>query len=65
MISQKAIDQKIKFVNNTIEKIKCGTACESEISKACDTVYWLWKWKCIDRKKSGELADAITDALNK
>lgn len=62
-ISQKTIDQKIKFVNGVIEKIKRGTASTLEIDKACDTITWLWKWKIIDREESGKLADRISDAM--
>ena len=62
-ISQKTVDQKIKFVNGVIEKIKRGTASTFEINKACDTITWLWKWKVIDREESGKLADAISDAM--
>ena len=62
-VSQKTIDTKIRFINNTIEKIKRGTAMTSEIDKACDMIHWLWKWKVIDREESGKLADRISDAL--
>lgn len=62
-ISQKTIDQKIKFINVTVEKIKRGTASVPEIDKACDIVTWLWKWKVIDRDECGKLADALSDAM--
>ena len=62
-ISQKTIDNKLKFINNVIEKIKRGTATISEIDKACDTIAWLWKWKVIDREECGKLADRISDAM--
>jgi len=62
-ISQKTIDQKIKFINVTVEKIKRGTASIPEIDKACDIVTWLWKWKVIDRDECGKLADRISDAI--
>lgn len=62
-INQKTIDNKLKFINNVIEKIKRGTATTSEIDRACDTISWLWKWKVIDREESGRLADAISDAM--
>lgn len=62
-ISQKTIDNKIKYVNNTVEKIKRGTASIPEIDKACDIVTWLWKWKVIDRDECGKLADALSDAM--
>lgn len=62
-ISQKTIDNKIKYVNITVEKIKRGTASIPEIDKACDIVTWLWKWKVIDRDECGKLADALSDAM--
>jgi len=62
-ISQKTIDQKLKFINNTIEKIKRGTATTPEVDKACDIIYWLYKWNVIDRDKSCELAEKIADAM--
>ena len=62
-ISQKTIDNKIKYVNITVEKIKRGTASVPEIDKACDIVTWLWKWKVIDRDECGKLADALSDAM--
>ena len=62
-ISQKTIDQKIKYINVTVEKIKRGTASVPEIDKACDIVTWLWKWKVIDRDECGKLADALSDAM--
>ena len=62
-ISQKTIDQKIKYINVTVEKIKRGTASVPEIDKACDIVTWLWKWKVIDREECGKLADALSDAM--
>jgi hypothetical protein len=62
-ISQKTIDNKIKYVNNTVEKIKRGTASIPEIDKACDIVSWLWKWKVIDRDECGKLADMLSDAM--
>ena len=62
-INQKTIDNKLKFINNVVEKIKRGTATTSEIDRACDTISWLWKWKVIDREESGRLADAISDAM--
>ena len=62
-ISQKTIDNKIKYVNITVEKIKHGTASVPEIDKACDIVTWLWKWKVIDRDECGKLADALSDAM--
>ena len=63
VIKQKTIDNKLKFINNVIEKIKRGTATMPEIDKACDTIAWLWKWKVIDREESGRLADRISDAM--
>lgn len=63
MISQKAIDKKLKFINYTIRRIRCGTASMSEIDKACNTIAWLWKWKVIDREECGRLADEISDAM--
>lgn len=62
-IKQKTIDNKLKFINDVIEKIKRGTARMPEIDKACDTIHWLWKWKVIDREESGRLADRISDAM--
>ena len=62
-INQKTIDNKLKFINTVIEKVKHGTATMSEIDKACDTIAWLWKWKAIDREESGRLADRISDAM--
>lgn len=62
-IKQKTIDNKLKFINNVIEKIERGTATIPEIDKACDTITWLWKWKVIDREESGKLADRISDAM--
>ena len=63
MISQKAIQHKLDFINNVIKKIKRGTATMAEIDKACDTIHWLYQWKIIDREKSCELAEEITDAM--
>lgn len=62
-ISQKTIDNKLKFINGVIEKIWRGTATSYEIDKACDMITWLWKWKVIDREECGKLADAISDAM--
>lgn len=62
-ISQKTIDNKLKFINGVIEKIRRGTATSYEIDKACDMISWLWKWKVIDREETGKLADAISDAM--
>ena len=62
-INQKTIDAKKKFINDVIEKIKKGTAAQYEIDKACDTIYWMYQWKVIDREESGRLADAISDAM--
>ena len=62
-IKQKTIDNKLKFINTVIEKIRRGTATMSEIDKACDTITWLWKWKVIDREESGRLADEISNAM--
>lgn len=63
MISQKAIQHKLDFINNVIKKIKRGTATMPEIDKACDTIHWLYQWKIIDREKSCELAEKITNAM--
>lgn len=63
MISQRTIDHKLNFINNVIQKIKNGTASMAEIDKACDTIYWLYQWKVIDRDKSCELAEKITKAM--
>ena len=62
-ISQKTIDNKLKFINGVIERIRRGTATSCEIDKACDMISWLWKWKVIDREESCKLADRISDAL--
>ena len=62
-IKQKTIDNKLKFINDVIKKIKRGTATMSEIDKACDTITWLWKWKVIDREETDRLADEISDAM--
>ena len=62
-IKQKTIDNKLKFINNVIKKIRHCTATMSEIDKACDTISWLWKWKVIDREEADRLADEISDAM--
>lgn len=62
-INQKTIELKKNYIKNVIDKIKKGTATAPEVSKACDTIHWLWKWKVIDREESGRLADEISDAM--
>lgn len=62
-ISQKTIDYKKNYVYQIVDKVKRGTATSAEISSACDAVYWLWKWKVIDRVESDKLADMLADAM--
>lgn len=62
-VNQKTIDYKKKFINDTINKIRKGTASSTDIATACDMITWLWKWKVIDREESGRLADMISDAM--
>ena len=62
-ISQKTIDYKKNYVYQIVDKVKRGIATPAEISSACDTVYWLWKWKIIDKQESDMLADMLTDAM--
>ena len=62
-VSQHAIDYKKKFINDTINKIRRGTASSTDVSTACNMIDWLWRWKVIDREESGRLADMISDAM--
>lgn len=62
-ISQKTIDYKLKYVNDVAAKVRRGSATFQEINNACEMVYWLWKWKVIDREESGRLADLLSDAM--
>ena len=62
-ISQKIINQKKQYIKTVIEKIRKGTAAQYEIENACDMIYWLHKWKIIDREESGRLADEISDTM--
>lgn len=61
--SSKNIEYKKKFINDTIKKIRRGTATSGDISTACNMIDWLWRWKVIDREESGKLADMISDAM--
>lgn len=63
-INQKTVDRKKDYVYRIVDKVKRGIATSAEISSACDTVYWLWKWKVIDRAESDRLADMLTDAMD-
>jgi len=62
-ISQKTIDYKLKYVNDVAAKVRRGYATTQELNNACEMVYWLWKWKVIDREESGRLADLLSDAM--
>lgn len=62
-IKPERIESKKKFINQVVDKIRRGNASVDEISKACDSVVWLWKWKHIDDATKDELCDKLSDAM--
>lgn len=62
-IKPERIEYKKNYINSVIKKIHNGSASMQEMDTACDMIYWLWKWKVIDREESGKLADLISDAM--
>lgn len=63
-IKPERIESKKKFINQIVDKIHKGTASIEEISRACDSVVWLWKWKHIDRATMENLCDKLTNAMD-
>ena len=63
-IKPERIESKKKFINQVVDRIRKGTASTEEISRACDSVVWLWKWKHIDRETMENLCDKLTNAMD-
>lgn len=63
-IKPERIESKKKFINQVVGRIRKGTASTEEISRACDSVVWLWKWKHIDRATMENLCDKLTNAMD-
>ena len=62
-IKPERIESKKKYINQVVDKIRRGTASSEEISKACDSVVWLWKWKHIDDATKDTLCDELINAM--
>lgn len=63
-IKPERIESKKRFINQVVDRIRKGAASTEEISQACDSVVWLWKWKHIDRETMENLCDKLTNAMD-
>ena len=63
-IKPEKLEFKKKYIDQVIDKIRKGTASIGDISKACDSVVWLWRWKHIDSETKDRLCDKLINAMD-
>lgn len=63
MIKDSTIQRKIKRIDDALDRMEQGKYADLKLSKICDTIVWLYKFRHIDEAEMNRLTGRATDIL--
>ena len=63
MVKSKTIENKVRRIEDSLDRLEMGKYSDLPISKISDTICWLWKYRYISKEDMERLCQKAIDVM--